>query len=307
MFSHTTRYQLLLHLVVLIFGFTAILGKLISVDAWMLVWYRLLIAVAGIGVYMLIRRRRFTLPPRAVIIIAATGLLIAAHWVLFFAAIKASNVSITLVCLSVAPLIVAFIEPLVFGRRVRQYEVVLSILVVMGLAFIFRIESGHRSGIILALSATLLSSIFVVINAVLVKQYNASVISFYELLGGLVGISLYLAGIGMHPWGFSLSWQDLIYLLILGLLCTAFAYIAAIEVMKTLSPYTVMLTVNMEPVYGIILALLIFGESEIMRPGFYAGAGLILLTILGNAMLKRGIQQIPLDLNKKAQSDYQDT
>ena len=285
--SPTLRYQRLLHLVVFIFGFTAILGKLITLRAEVLVWYRLLIAVAGIGVYLLLRRQPLRLTVRQLSATAATGLLIGAHWVLFFSAIKLANISITLICLSISPFIVAFIEPLAFGRRVRPYEVIFGVLAVLGLMFIFRIESGYRTGMIIALCATVLSSLFVVINAILVRHHAASLISFYELIGALVGLSLYLLWMETPAEWFRLSGADLGWLLALGLLCTAFAYIAAVEVMRILSPYTVMLTVNLEPVYGIILALLIFGDTEYMSPGFYGGAGIVLLTILGNALIKQ--------------------
>ena len=285
--QQTLRYNLLLHLTVLIFGFTAILGRLIQLDAHILVWYRLVIAITGITVYMMWRRRQFSTTLRGALTIGAAGLLISSHWVLFFSAVKTSNVSVTLVCLSVSPLLVAFIEPLVFKRRVRAYEVTFGILVVIGLWFIFRFESRYSQGILLALSAAALSSILAVVNARLIQRYNSSVISFYELIGGLIGLSIYLATTGLATRRIIPSLPDTGYLLILGIVCTAFAYIAFVEVMKVLSPYTVMLCVNLEPVYGIILALIIFGHTEYMTPGFYAGAGLILATILGDGLLKR--------------------
>lgn len=272
---------------VLILGFTAILGKLIEVEVYALVWYRILIAIVGIAIYMLIWKRSFIIPGQALLTICLSGLILSCHWLLFFSAIKVSNVSITLVCLSISPLIVSFLEPLAFKRQIRKYEVVFSIIVVIGLGFIFRIETGYSSGIILALSAAFLSSVLSIINAKLILKYSSPIISFYELVGGLIGLSLYIAVIGIEKSRFVPSIPDVGYLLILGLICTAFAYIKAVEVMKVLSPYTVMLTINMEPVYGIVLALLIFGESEYMQSGFYAGAGLIFLTILGNNLINR--------------------
>lgn len=281
------RSQLLLHLVVLIFGFTAILGKLISLDAAVLVWYRLLIALAGIGVWLGLMRQPVALSPPLLAVTALTGLLIGAHWILFFAAIKAANVSITVICLSLSPFIVAFIEPWAFGRTVRPYEVIFGLLAVLGLGLIFRVEQGYRTGFLLALGAAGLASIFVVINAVLVRQHAAAVISFYELLGALAGLSCYLFLRNTTAAAFALSGADMVWLMMLGLVCTAFAHIAAIEVMRVLSPYTVTLTVNLEPVYGILLALIIFGDTEYMSLGFYGGAGLVMLTILANALIKR--------------------
>jgi len=289
MASQTVRYNLLLHLTVLIFGFTAILGRLIRLEAHILVWYRMLIAITGIAIYMMWRRQPFTVTLRGVLTISAAGLLISSHWVLFFSAIKVSNVSVTLVCLSVSPLLVAFIEPLVFKRGIRPYEVAFGILVVIGLWFIFRFESRYSLGMMLALSAAALASILAVVNARLIQNYNSSIISLYELTGGFIGLTLYIILAGVDTDKFMPDALDLVYLLALGIVCTAFAYIAFVEVMKVLSPYTAMLCVNLEPVYGIILALLIFGESEYMTPGFYAGAGLILVTILGDGWLKRRV------------------
>lgn len=284
--NRNQRSQLLLHLVVLIFGFTAILGKLISLDATVLVWYRLLIALVGIGVWLGLTRQRATLSPSLLAVTTLTGLLIGAHWILFFAAIKAANVSITVICLSLSPFIVAFIEPWAFGRGVRPYEVIFGLLAVLGLGLIFRVEQGYRAGFMLALAAAALASIFVVINAVLVRRQPAAVISFYELLGALAGLTCYLLLRNTTAAAFTPSGADLVWLLMLGLVCTAFAHIAAIEVMRVLSPYTVTLTVNLEPVYGILLALIVFGDTEYMSPGFYAGAGLVMLTILANTLIK---------------------
>lgn len=287
MLPQTIRYNLLLHLTVLIFGFTAVLGRLIRLDAPILVWYRLVIGISGIIIYMIWRRQAFTISMRGLLTIGVSGLLISAHWVLFFTAVKVSNVSITVVCLSVSPLLVAFIEPLVLKRSVRHYEVVFGMAVVIGLWFIFRFESHYSAGIMLALSAAVLSSMLAVINARLIRNYNSSIISLYELAGGFVSLTIYILATGGHHHDSIPTIPDLFYLLILGLVCTAFAYISFVEVMKVLSPYTVMLCVNLEPVYGIIIALIIFGSSEYMTPGFYAGTTLILATILGDALLKR--------------------
>lgn len=287
MASQTVRYNLLLHLTVFIFGFTAILGRLIQLDAHILVWYRLVIAISGIAAYMVWRRQPFSATPRDMLTMCTAGLLISTHWVLFFAAIKVSNVSITLVCLSVSPLLVAFFEPLAFKRSIRPYEVAFGLLVVIGLLFIFRFEYQYTLGMLLALSAAALASILAVINARLILKHNSSIISLYELTGGFISLTLYIMLVRVGTDKLIPDITDLVYLLILGIVCTTFAYIAFVQVMKALSPYTVMLCVNLEPIYGIILALIIFGESEYMTPGFYAGAGLILATILGDGLLKR--------------------
>lgn len=278
----------LLHVVVLIFGFTGILGKLISVESAPLVWYRMLIAVAAIGVYLAWRRTPMRLPREGVRWTLITGLIVAVHWVCFFESIKQSTVSIALVCLSTGTFFTSLIEPVIFRRGLRSYEMLLGVLTVFGIFFVFRFESGYKIGILYGLAASLLGALFTVINGKLVVLYDSRTISLYELASGFVGVSAYLllmARPGLDA--LALSRSDLGFLLLLGVVCTAFAFVGSIHVMRSLSPFTVVLTINLEPIYGILLALLIFGESEYMTPGFYAGAGVILLSIWANAVMKR--------------------
>ncbi len=278
----------LLHVVVLIFGFTGILGKLISVESAPLVWYRMLVAVAAIGVYLAWRKVPLRLPRDGVPWTVITGLIVAAHWTCFFESIKQSTVSIALVCLSTGTFFTSLIEPVIFRRGLRPYEMLLGVLTVFGIVFVFRFESGYKIGILYGLAASMLGALFTVINGKLVGLYDSRTISLYELASGFGGLSAYLllvARPGLDA--LALSRSDLGYLLVLGVVCTAFAFIGSIHVMRTLSPFTVVLTINLEPIYGILLALLIFGESEYMTLGFYAGAGVILFSILANAAMKR--------------------
>ena len=286
--SRRLKDHALLHVVVLIFGFTGILGKLISVDSAPLVWYRMLIAVAAIGVYLAWRRRPMRLPRGGVRWTVITGLIVAVHWICFFESIKQSTVSIALVCLSTGTFFTSLIEPVIFRRGLRPYEMLLGVLTVFGIFFVFRFESGYKIGILYGLAASLLGALFTVINGKLVVLYDSRTISLYELASGFVGVSAYLllmARPGLDA--LALSRSDLGFLLLLGVVCTAFAFVGSIHVMRSLSPFTVVLTINLEPIYGILLALLIFGESEYMTPGFYAGAGVILLSIWANAVMKR--------------------
>lgn len=286
--SRRLKDHALLHVVVLIFGFTGILGKLISVESAPLVWYRMLIAVAAIGVYLAWRRTPMRLPREGVRWTLITGLIVAVHWVCFFESIKQSTVSIALVCLSTGTFFTSLIEPVIFLRGLRPYEMLLGVLTVFGIFFVFRFESGYKIGILYGLAASLLGALFTVINGKLVVLYDSRTISLYELASGFVGVSAYLllmARPGLDA--LALSRSDLGFLLLLGVVCTAFAFVGSIHVMRSLSPFTVVLTINLEPIYGILLALLIFGESEYMTPGFYAGAGVILLSIWANAVMKR--------------------
>ncbi len=279
---------MLLHLVVLVFGFTGILGKLISVGSAPLVWYRMLIAVVAIGMYLMWARVPMRLPREGVRWTVVVGLIVAAHWTFFFESIKQSTVSIALVCLSTGTLFTSLIEPVIFRRGVRLYEMLLGVFTVFGILFVFRFESVYTIGIVYGLVASFLGAVFTVLNGKLVGRYDSRSISLYELASGFCALSVYLLFVARPGWdALAVSRSDLAYLLILGVVCTGFAFVGSVHVMRALSPFTVVLTINLEPIYGIVLALLLFGESEYMSPGFYAGGAVILLSIWANALIKR--------------------
>lgn len=276
-----------LHVIVFIWGFTAVLGALISIEAIPLVWYRMLLASGLILLFLMARKINLKYTRKALAGFFIAGLLIALHWLAFFGAIKVSNVSVTLAVMSTGAFFTSFLEPLYYRRKIIGYEVLFGVLVVVGLYIIFQFETGYVNGIILALCSSFLGSVFSVINGKMAKRHKASVISFYELLFGVMCITVYLLINGSFTSEFfQLNKNDWIYLLILASVCTAYAFIASIHVMKWLSPYTVMLTINLEPVYGIILALLILGDSENMSPQFYYGALIILVTVIINGIMK---------------------
>ena len=282
----------LLQLVVIIFGFTAILGKLITVKSEVLVWYRMLFATISLVIYIILKKRSLKMPTKGLFSSIGTGFIVAAHWILFFEAIKQSNVSVTLAALSSASIFTAFLEPLFFKRKILFYEIILGLLVVSGLYFIYQVNDANHLGIILGVISAFLASLFTVINGRLIKYYDSTRISIYELFGGLIAITIYLAfqnNIGFGDFGMNIP--NLSYILILAIICTAFAFVASVEVMKDLSPFTVSLSINLEPVYGIILAYLIFGEDEKMSFGFYIGTVLILLGIFLNVWIKHRIKK----------------
>lgn len=277
----------LLHLIIFIWGFTAILGALISIDAIPLVWYRMLLASIFTAIYFLIKKKSFSIDLKALLRFFFSGTVIALHWIFFFKAIKVSNVSVALVTMSTGAFFVSFIEPIFFKRKIRIVEVALGLGVILGLYVIFNFETQYKLGILFALIASFLSALFSVLNGLFVKQYKPSQISFYQLLFGTVFISIYLFIIGgFSEEFFQLSKTDWFYLLILSSVCTAFAFIIAVRVMKVVSPFTVVLSNNLEPVYAIVLALLIFGEKEQMTPAFYIGAFVIFLLVLLNGLIK---------------------
>lgn len=286
--NDNVKSYLHLHLIVFIWGFTAILGALITLDALPLVWFRMSLASAFIGLYLVYKKIPFLLSPLVIARFLAAGCIIALHWFTFFKAIKVSNISVTLACLSTGAFFTSLLEPLLQKKKIIWYEVFFGLLVVVGLGIIFEVEMQYKWGILLALISAFLSALFAVINSKFVQKHDAPAIAFYELLGG-VGFFSILLGLthAFTPNFFRISASDWLYLGILSSVCTAYALINSVKIMQFLSPFTVMLTINLEPIYGIILAVLIFDDKEKMSPAFYVGAGIILLTVLLNAAVKR--------------------
>jgi drug/metabolite transporter (DMT)-like permease len=281
------KHYIHLHFLVLIWGFTAILGALISIDAIPLVWYRMLIAVIIVFIYFLIKKKPIKISFKLLIKLFIGGVIIAVHWITFFSAIKVANVSVALVSMSTGALFTSLIEPLFFKRKLDFLELFFGLLVISGLYIIFNVETDYTLGIIYALISSFLSALFTVLNGLYIKQHDAEIISFYQLFFGVVFITAFVFfTTGFSFEDYSLTTNDIIYLFILSSICTAYAFIVSVKLMKYLTPYTVMLTINLEPIYGIILAVLIFGEKEKMSPQFYMGAAIIFITVVINGILK---------------------
>ncbi|MDA9339912.1 DMT family transporter [Polaribacter sp.] len=285
------KNYLLLHFIVFIWGFTAILGALITIDAIPLVWYRMLLAVLFIAIYFLWKKKSFKVDREGILKFFFTGVVIALHWVFFFKAIKVSNVSVALVTMSTGAFFTALIEPVFFKRKINTLEIFLGLLVIAGLYIIFNFESQYKLGIIYALIASFLGALFAVLNGLFIKKYTADTISFYQLFFGVIFITIYLLFTNSFSVSFfQITASDWMYLIVLSSICTAYAFIASVQVMKYLSPYTVMLTINLEPIYAIVLALFIFGDNEQMSSTFYLGAFIVLFVVLLNGIIKnRGI------------------
>jgi len=282
------KYHIRLHLTVLIFGLTGVLGKLITIDSYLLVWYRVGIALISVLLYFAFTKFSLKITKKELIKILLVGVVIAVHWVTFFEAIKQSNVSVALVCFSSSTLFTALLEPLYFKRRIKLYELIFGLLIITGLYFIFSFEFKFIVGMILSVISAALASWFTVLNGILIKKTNAKTISFYELLGAFTIVSIYLLFTAEGDISkLSVPIGDIKWLVILGTLCTAFAFIVAVEVMKKISPYTVTISVNLEPIYSIVLALIIWPESETMSFGFYMGTIIVIATIFLNAVFKK--------------------
>ena len=286
--SKLKKYALL-HFIIFIWGFTAILGALITIEAVPLVWFRMGLAVLIIAVYFLFKKKSFKLDRKGVVKFLLTGIIIALHWIFFFKAIKISNVSVALVTMGTGAFFTALIEPFFFKRSIKPIELIFGLMVVLGLYIIFdNFEvAQYKVGVIYASIASFLGALFAVLNGLYVKDYEADVISLYQLLFGVLFVTGYLLYLGSFNVAFfQLPQLDWVYLFILSSICTAYAFIVSVEVMKYLSPYTVMLSINLEPIYAILLALFIFGEKEKMNSEFYYGAFVVLFVVLLNGILK---------------------
>lgn len=277
-----------LHLLVFIAGFTAILGELISINAVPLVWFRMLIAAILMLIFIKFRKFNIAINFKTFFKFSIAGIIIALHWITFFESIKQSNISIALAMFSTGAFFAALIEPIFFKRKLVWYEIIFGVIIILGVLLITKAELQYINGIVLGISSALFSTLFAVINGKFVERYSASVISFYEFISGVFFITLFIAifGEGFSLDFFNLSISDWTYLLILASICTAYAFIAAVHIMKYVSPYTVVLSYNLEPIYGIILALMLFPQKEKMSAEFYIGAIIIICTVILNGILK---------------------
>ncbi|HSI74900.1 MAG TPA: EamA family transporter [Lunatimonas sp.] len=285
-----TKDYLTLHFVILIWSFTAILGVLISIPALEIVFYRTLIASLVIGLIFWVKKKSIRLKLRDQAKIIGTGFLISLHWTLFFWAAQVSNVSVCLVGMATCSLWTSFLEPLANKSKIKWYEVMLGLMVICGLVVIFKFEFDYWLGLAMALMSAFLCATFMVINGRLTKKHNPYTITFYEMVGAFVFSVLFMPIYAsfLTPDGLDMQLKglDWMWLIVLALVCTVFAFSMSVELMKRLTAFTINLTVNLEPVYGIILALIIFGEKEKMTPGFYLGT----LIILGSVCLYPFIQ-----------------
>jgi drug/metabolite transporter (DMT)-like permease len=285
MTTHTSRSGLnknllLLHFTVMIWGFTGTLGKLITIAAVNLVWYRVLIASISLLLYFKLSRTKFGVSRDYLLRFVLTGALVGAHWILFFASIKLSTVPVALVCLSSITLFTAIFEPLIKRHPVSKLEILVGVLIITGIVMIFKFETQYTKGIITGLCSAVAGSLFSIINSRLVRNHQAPVIAFYELSGAWFWITIFLAVTGGFSHFVIPGATDAGYLVLLGTVCTSVAYVAGVHVMRELSAFRVALITNLEPVYGILISFIFFGDLNKMTPGFWAGSAVILSSIL---------------------------
>ena len=290
----TTKDYLKLHFIVFLWGFSAILGRLISITAIELVLFRF--ALAALGMYGLIH---FTLGRDSIKIsrgdqlkLILIGIVVALHWLAFFGSARLANVSVSLVGFATNSLWAALLEPWFNKTKMKKFELVLGLLVVIGLYIIFSFDFQYKLGLLIAISAGFTSALFSVFNAKMVKHIHPRTITFYEMCGGFltVGLCILICKIAWPDSGFSMKWpslSDWICISTLAGVCSIYAYTVAIELMKKVSVFLIQLTLNLEPLYGIVMAVIIFGEQEEMSTNFYVGTFVILCAVFSYPLFKK--------------------
>lgn len=281
-----------LHFIVFLWGFTAILGNEMTMSSADVVMYRTGIATLVLGVFMFFTKRSLKFDWKVLGQFGLTGLIIAAHWFLFFESARVSTVSVCLAGMATTSFWTSIVEPIVNRRKVNAIEVILGLAVIVGLYVIFRFEFNHALGLTLAIASAFLAAVFAVFNSRLVKQHSEYGLTFWEMATAFIGIVLFIPIYKSYFLSDSTIYQipilrDWGLLLILALVCTVYAFSASVELMRRISAFAVNLTVNLEPIYGIIVAVILYGEKEQMSNGFYFGTLIILGAVLSYPLLRR--------------------
>lgn len=276
---------------VLILGFTGIFGKLISLNTIELVWYRMLIACITLFTFLVFKKELTKIKKKDFFGLLFVGSLVAVHWFFFFESIKVSNVSVAVVCLSTASFFSAMIEPLFLKRKPKLYEYILGIVVFVTLFLMLEAETKYTMGYVYGIIASFLGTLFTLYNAKYINRLEASKITMVEMLAGVIIFSILMLlnkEIGIN--NLKIDINDFVYLLLLGTICTAAVFVWMVEIMKYISPYSLIMAINLEPIYSIVLALIIFSESEHMNLSFYIGASVIILVVFLESYLKNKIK-----------------
>ncbi len=284
--SDLTKAYIQMHLSIILWGATAVLGRGIDLSEGMLVWYRLIITSVSLGLYIFLLKQSFRVSRPIFLQLFGIGALLMVHWLFFYGAIKYSNVSITLSVFSSTSLFTALIEPVVTKKKFNRIELLYSIMAMAGIGIIFYSDENSFSvGIILALLAAFIGAFFNILNKDVVKKVSSEVVSFYEIFSGLIVLTIFLP--------FYIGWfqpaklfpgnTDWLLLFVLAVACTHITLILSLNALKHLSAFTLNLSINLEPVYGIALAFLIFGENKNLNAGFFIGTAIIMLSVVLHA------------------------
>ncbi len=271
-----------LHIAILLAGLTGILGRLISLNEGLLVWYRMFFTVITLWLLRFVFKSMSGTSEGPLWKPYLAGGLVALHWVFFYASIKYANVSIGLICFSAVGFFTAVLDPLIMKRRFNTWELFMGALVMAGIYLIFHFDAAYKMGIVLGVISSLLAALFTIINKILLKEHQARALTLHELTGGwliltaLLPLYLYFFPVpDLLP-----GWTDIGWLMILALFCTVLAFNLSLEALQKISPFTVNLSYNLEPLYGILLAFLVYREDKELNSGFYAGFTIIIFTVL---------------------------
>jgi drug/metabolite transporter (DMT)-like permease len=271
-----------LHIAIFLAGFTGILGRLITLNEGMLVWYRMLFTIIALWIVVAVTGQIEKISKKELLKLYLVGAVVALHWVFFYGSIKYANVSIGLVCFSAVSFFTAVLDPLILKRRINLVDLILGLMVMVGIYFIFHFDPKYKTGILLGIVSAMLATCFTIFNKILLKQHSARQVTLHELTGGWISLSILLpAYLFFFPVNkFLPGWSDTGWLLVLSLFCTVLAFNLSMNALRKISPFTVNLSYNLEPVYGILLAFLIYREDRDLEKGFYIGIGIILFTVI---------------------------
>lgn len=283
------QYYVLMHVIIFVWGFTGILGKLIHLDAYILVWHRVLIALVSLFIGLRLLKMPLKIQsPKHLMSALLVGVLVAGHWITFYVSIQLSTASLGILCLSTATLHVTWLEPVVMKRKFSWLEFLLGLIVIYGIYFVSSDFSAKEyEALVYGLISALLASAFNVFNGKLVQSVPSSAITIHEMLMAFVVLTIVVAFQGkLDTHIFDMTLSDFLWLLFLGILCTSVAFLLTIDIIKKLGSFTVSLSINLEPVYTMILAVLLLNENELLGPKFYVGSAIIILVVVANGLIK---------------------
>ena len=277
---------------VIFLGFTGVLGKLITIETPYLVWHRMFIAFIALFLFLLLKKQIKTINKKDILPLFGIGAIVALHWFFFFGAIKVANISVAVICLATASLFSAFMEPIFFKRKLLKYELLFGFIVFGALSFMLyekpeNNEINYALGYIYGIASAFLGTLFTMFNGKYINKVDAAKITMVEMLGGVIVISLYFLFIGDYNVFITpLIASDIIYLILLGTICTAGIFVWMTEIMRHITPYALIMAINLEPIYSIIIGIIIFSDTEVMNLSFYLGSSIILFIVFLDGYIK---------------------
>ena len=282
-----------LHFIVFLWGLTPVLGKLITLQALDLVFWRLVFAILSLAIFLFYKKIKIEFTFKQFLVMMLMGFIVGMHWFFFYHAIKVSNVSIAMTGFSTITLFASILQPILLKKKFFWGDAFYGILILIGIGIILNFETNAFLGILYGTLAAFTGAFFGIYNGKLITVHNSSLITIVEFIGALVFILIVKYLIGNYSLTLeSLNLKNLYWLLFLSVICTTLAFTLSVEIMKYLTPFTVIITNNLEPVYGVVISILIFGQSELMSNQFYFGAVIILFCVFSYPFFKKRVERI---------------